>query len=99
MNERMNGKPGRRELLHRIDMESFAVDEVKLYLDTHPDDAEALAFFQRAQQKPESGDGRVCQKLYSAYHGHGFRFLRRYLEMDSGALALAGRRMLGYVEL
>ena len=45
MNERMNGKPGRRELLHRIDMESFAVDKVKLYLGTHPDDAEALAFF------------------------------------------------------
>ena len=40
MKEGMN----RKELMDHINQTSFAVDDVKLYLDTHPDDAEALAY-------------------------------------------------------
>ena len=31
--------------MNRINQASFAVDDVKLYLDTHPCDQEALAYF------------------------------------------------------
>lgn len=42
MNENM---PSRRELLEWINVVSFAVNEASLYLDTHPDDREALMYF------------------------------------------------------
>lgn len=32
-------------LLHWIDMVSFAVNDISLYLDTHPQDQEALSYF------------------------------------------------------
>lgn len=35
----------RQELLHRINVASFSVDDVKLFLDTHPENSEALAWF------------------------------------------------------
>lgn len=41
----MRADSGRKELLQRINEVSFAVDDVKLYLDTHPCDEEALAYF------------------------------------------------------
>ena len=41
----MNGRPSRQELLHVINVASFSVDDVKLFLDTHPDNQEALAYF------------------------------------------------------
>ena len=35
----------RKQLMQWINEVSFAVTEITLYLDTHPDDEEALAFF------------------------------------------------------
>lgn len=35
----------KKKLLHYIDVVSFAVDDAKLYLHIHPDDKEALEFF------------------------------------------------------
>lgn len=35
----------REQLLNTINEVSFAVDDMKLYLDTHPEDEKALAFF------------------------------------------------------
>lgn len=35
----------KQKLRHYIDAVSFAVDEAKLFLDTHPDDKEALEYF------------------------------------------------------
>lgn len=35
-------------LMKRIDQASFAVDDVLLYLDTHPEDQEALKYYQYA---------------------------------------------------
>lgn len=35
----------RQELLCQINLVSFAADDAKLYLDTHPHDTEALAYF------------------------------------------------------
>lgn len=41
----MSGNANKKELMKRINEVSFAVDDVKLYLDTHPCDDEALAYF------------------------------------------------------
>ena len=38
-------KYSREQLMDTINEVSFAVDDIKLYLDTHPDDKKALEFF------------------------------------------------------
>ena len=38
-------KPCKKELLEWINIVSFAVDDVKLFLDTHPNCPESLEFF------------------------------------------------------
>ena len=38
-------KYSREQLMNTINEVSFAVDDIKLYLDTHPDDEKALDFF------------------------------------------------------
>lgn len=45
MTDMHSGKPCRKDLLSRIYHASFAVDDVKLFLDTHPCDAAALEYF------------------------------------------------------
>lgn len=40
----MENKPCRRELMDWINVVSFAVDDVKLFLDTHPGCEEALEY-------------------------------------------------------
>lgn len=39
-------QPTRKQMLDWVDMVSFAVTEANLYLDTHPKDTAALAYFQ-----------------------------------------------------
>lgn len=41
----MRSNMNRNQLLKWIHQISFAVTEISLYLDTHPDDTEAIAFF------------------------------------------------------
>lgn len=47
----------RKCLFEEIEAASFAIDDVKLYLDTHPNDQEALAYYEKykcqRQQKVE----------------------------------------------
>ena len=50
MNEMPNSKPCRKDLLMQIGHASFAVDDVKLYLDTHPYEEDAIAYFNRNMQ-------------------------------------------------
>ena len=51
MNNQMNRHMNRRQLLNHINQVSFAVDEVKLYLDTHPCDTEALEYFREMSRR------------------------------------------------
>lgn len=44
----------RRELFDAIGAVSFFLDDLRLYLDTHPDDAEALGRFKELQEKRHS---------------------------------------------
>ena len=54
----------RRQLMNRINQASFAVDDVKLYLDTHPCDPEALAYFHEM-----SRERNQALKEYAAAYG------------------------------
>ena len=54
----------RRQLMDHINQVSFAVDEVKLYLDTHPCDKDALAYFREMSRKRNH-----ALKEYAAAYG------------------------------
>lgn len=43
-------RPSRKELTDRINQYSFAMNEANLFLDTHPFDMEALAYFQKYRE-------------------------------------------------
>lgn len=61
MNEQ---RPCRQELLEWINIVSFAVDDVKLFLDTHPCNQEALEYFE------EFKNHRIqALKEYAKYYG------------------------------
>ena len=61
MNE---NRPCKKELLEWINIVSFAVDDVKLFLDTHPNCTEALDFFDEFKKQ------RVqALKEYAKYYG------------------------------
>lgn len=47
---RPQGNADRRSLMQQVYQYGFLVDEMKLYLDTHPDDEEALSFFNNARK-------------------------------------------------
>ena len=61
-----------RNLMKRIDDASFAMDDVILYLDTHPDDRNALNYYRyvvalrkeavKAYQDAESEDRAICNE-------------------------------------
>lgn len=42
----MRNQSRRQEMLHHINVISFAVDDIKLFLNTHPDNQEALNYYQ-----------------------------------------------------
>ena len=46
-----DNKPCRAELFEWINVVSFAVDDVKLYLDTHPCDRDALEYFEEFKKQ------------------------------------------------
>lgn len=55
----------RRELFEYINQISFAVDDVKLFLDTHPGNQKALEYFQKYKEK------RIeALKEYAEVYGH-----------------------------
>ena len=47
------------EDLRAVDEWSFLADDLKLYLDTHPDDAHALAALKNALARAQSRRGRL----------------------------------------
>lgn len=59
-----DNKPCREELLEWINVVSFAVDDVKLFLDTHPCNTDALEYFEEFKKQ------RVqALKEYAKYYG------------------------------
>lgn len=43
----------KKEYLHQVDMAGFMLDDIILYLDTHPCDPDALQYYQEAKEKYE----------------------------------------------
>ena len=67
MNEMPNSKPCRKDLLMQIGHASFAVDDVKLFLDTHPCDQNALAYFQEYSRMRNEALKEYGEILRTAY--------------------------------
>ena len=59
----MSERPCRKDLLDHINAVSFAVDDVKLFLDTHPCDEDALAYFREYSRMRNE-----ALKEYAAYY-------------------------------
>lgn len=66
--QNMNPSPmeqmNRRQLLSHINQVSFAVDEARLFLDTHPCDTEALEYYREMSRKRN-----LALKEYAAAYG------------------------------
>ena len=60
----MTNKPCRKELLHWINVVSFAVYDAQLFLDTHPDCKDALEYFYEYNQLRNE-----ALKEYAKYYG------------------------------
>lgn len=59
-----DNKPCRKELLDWINIVSFAVDDVKLFLDTHPHNTDALEYFDEFKEQRMQ-----ALKEYAKYYG------------------------------
>ncbi len=60
----MSDKPCRSDLLRWINVVSFATDDAKLFLDTHPDCTEALEYFNEYNKLRKQ-----ALKEYALYYG------------------------------
>ena len=59
----VNNKPLSGSCMSELQTAAFAIQELALYLDTHPDDAEALALYQKYQQQYHTN----CEVYRSKY--------------------------------
>ena len=91
-------RPCRRELLNWINVVSFAADDTKLFLDTHPHHQEAQQYFDTLKKTACGIPKRICKVLRPPDPRYR-RGLFGPLELDQRTVAMAGRRMLIYVEL
>mgnify|MGYP000084446899 CR=1 FL=1 len=78
MNE---NRPCKKELLEWINIVSFAVDDVKLFLDTHPNCPEALEFFDEFKKTACAGLKGICKILWTSNTGY-CKYSYGLLEMD-----------------
>ena len=84
MNE---ARRSRKEMLDWINVVSFAVDDVKLFLDSHPDCPEALSYFQEMKEQRNQALKEYADCFGHPYHRHRQPRVseRRNLEMGQGA--------------
>jgi spore coat protein JB len=65
-----DNRVSKKELLHAIGETSFVLDDLRLYLDTHPDCHEALAMFNEYQNRREALVHQY-EKSYGALSSYG----------------------------
>ena len=101
--------PSREKLLAWIDQVSFAVVEMNLYLDTHPEDEDALAFFREKvelrkealKQYAEQYDPLTIDTANDRM-SRSFEWVMRFFLLGFAALAVVSKRdwwVLWVVEL
>ena len=91
----------RNQLLQKINEVSFALDDILLYLDTHPCCEKGMAYYREQAEKKEKVNEGICGMLRSSDHRRCACVRRKYLEMDGTAVSMGkGRRgQIVYVEL
>lgn len=93
--------PSREKLLAWIDQVSFAVVEMNLYLDTHPEDEDALAFSGKVEASKRSTE-TVRRTVRPAHDRYRQRPHEPFFRMGYAAMAVGSqpeRRVLTDVEL
>ncbi len=93
----MNQQMSQKQLLQWINMVSFAVNDITLYLDTHPDDEEALNYLKHYKELRKQGL-RAYADQYGPLYDRQCKS-RRSLGLGNPALAVGRRHVLSYVEL
>lgn len=83
MTNQMN-QMNRQQLFNLINTVSFAVDDLLLFLDTHPDDAEAIKAFHHYSD--------IRRSALQAYSDHRHCRSMQSLELGNRTMAM-GRRM------
>lgn len=98
MNE---ARRSRKEMLDWINVVSFAVDDARLFLDSHPDCRGGPGLFPGHEGSAGPGFERIREMLRSSDHRHRryHMYARGPMDVDQRAVAMAGRGMLIYVEL
>lgn len=54
--------------LNAVNQTGFVLDDLTLYLDTHPMDQEALAYYQTARAQYEMAAANYCQNVGPLFH-------------------------------
>lgn len=85
MNGNMNARTSKKELLHAIGEVSFVLDDLRLYLDTHPDCAEALSMYSEYQNKREVLV-KQFEKSYGALSSYGPNEFENWIWNKNGYL-------------
>ncbi len=90
-----------KQLLNRIDQVSFAVNDMTLYLDTHPCDEKALTYCHELVQERKKAIKRIRRSIWSPDYRHYRSDRRIHLEMDGTAIPMGKGRSVQiiYVEL
>ena len=94
--------PSREKLLAWIDQVSFAVVEMNLYLDTHPEDEDALAVFPGKSGASKRSTETVRRTVRPAHDRYRQRPHEPFFRMGYAAMAVGSqpeRRVLTDVEL
>lgn len=63
MRQMQVSKNENEQLLQKVYLYGFAVDDVLLFLDTHPDDCEARAYFQRMRDAYQEARADYVQNV------------------------------------
>ena len=50
-----------QNMMRRLQVQSFVLDDVRLYLDTHPDDQRALAYYQKYRKLKEQTEAEYVR--------------------------------------
>ena len=93
----MNQQMSQKQLLQWINMVSFAVNDITLYLDTHPDDEEALNYLKHYKELRKQG-----LRAYADQYGPltiDSAKVGDHWGLGNPALAVGRRHVLSYVEL
>ena len=88
----MQNKMSKEQLLDWIDQVSFAVNDMTLFLDTHPDDEEARAYFEEKSALRNEALEEYAALIWTSHHRHGQRYLLPLLGMGQSAMAVGAEQ-------